>query len=122
MEEGALIQEEVHQPTVNGAGAGAIHLENGRFAYSLVNQSDANSTGVYLQTSLSEQPERVNGLIPTFIAPQVVWSPDGTGAIVLQNGYVLYAPTNGDVLYDGTAVFGTNAHSFEWLSIGTVPR
>ena len=122
LEEGQLIQEESYQPDLSAAGAGAFHLENGRFAYTLVNQSDANSTGVYLQTSLSEQPERVNGLIPTFIAPQVIWSPDGTGAIVLQNGYVLYAPTSGDVLYDGTAVFGTTAHSFEWLSVGTVPR
>ncbi|MCP5094681.1 MAG: hypothetical protein GY943_03925 [Chloroflexi bacterium] len=122
LEQGQLIQEERYQPDLNAAAAGAIHLENGRFAYALISQSDANISGIHLQTSLSEASERVNGLIPSFIAPQITWSPDGTGAIVIQNGYVLFAPTNGDVLYDGTAVFGTTAHSFEWLSVGTVPR
>jgi hypothetical protein len=121
LDEGVVIQEEVSR-LAEQAAAGAIHLENGRFAYALLDVSDANSSGIYLQTSLSELPERVNGLIPTFIAPDVIWSPDGTSAIIRQNGYVLLVPTSGDVLYDGTAVFGSQTQIFVWLPPGTVSR
>ncbi len=119
---GEIVLEESSEPAGAFSAAGGVHLENGRFAYALLNQDDAQSSGLYLQTSLSETPERVNGLIPAFIAPDVFWAPDGSGAIAVQNNYVLYAPVSGEGLYDVTAVFGSQPHDFVWLPPSNAPR
>lgn len=119
---GQLVREEFYDLDANAAGAGAVHFENGRFGYGLLAQSDVMVSGLYVQTSLSEPPERVNGLAPAFVAPNIVWSPDGSGAVVVQNQLALYAPSSGDDLYQMTAVFGPWAHHFAWLPAGTVPR
>ncbi|MCA9926933.1 MAG: hypothetical protein KC419_00595 [Anaerolineales bacterium] len=122
VEEGRLVLEESTQPDGPFSIAGGVHLQDGRFAYALLNQDDPQGSGLYLQISLTELPERANGLIPAFIAPDVFWSPDGSGAVVVQNGYVLYAPANGEGLWDGTAVFGSRARDFVWLPPGNAPR
>lgn len=122
LEENRVVLEESTQPEGSFSVAGGMHLEDGRFAYALLNQEDAQDSGLYLQTSFTEPSERVNGLIPAFLAPDVFWSPDGSGAIVVQNGYVLYAPGSGEGLYEVTAVFGVQAHNFIWLQPGNVPR
>jgi len=119
---GELVREESYQPPGAFSAAGGLHLENGRFAYALLNQNDAQTSGLYRQTSLSATPERVNGLIPAFLAPEVVWVPDGSGAVAVQNGYVLYAPVSGEGLFDVTAVFGSQPHDFVWLPPGNSPR
>ncbi len=74
------------------------------------------------ETALSEPTERVNGLIPTFIAPNIVWSPDGAGAIVVQNNTVLYVPTDGSGVYGITAVMGQWPRNFVWLPPSNTPR
>ena len=119
---GEIVLEESSQPAGAFSAAGGVHLENGRFAYGLLNQDDTQNSGLYLQTSLSETPERVNGLIPAFIAPNVTWSPDGSGAIAIQGSYVLYAPVSGAGLFDVTAVFGSQPHDFVWLPPSNAPR
>ena len=121
VEEGRLVREEQVTPEVAGLATGTLHLENGRFAYGLVNRDSAAQTGLYVQTSFNEPTERVNGLLPGFVAPVVVWAPDGSGAIVEQNGLVLYAVTNGG-LYDIGAQAGLFAHSFTWLPPSNAPR
>lgn len=119
---GDIVLEESYQPAGAFSIAGGVHLENGRFAYALLNQDNAQSSGLYLQTSLSETPERVNGLIPAFIAPNVAWAPDGSGAIAMQGSYVLYAPVSGEGLFDVTAVFGSQPRDFVWLLPSNAPR
>lgn len=119
---GELVQEEVYQPEGSVAIAGGIHLENGRFAYGLLHQTDPTRSGLYIQTSLAEQPTRLNGLIPAFVAPEITWLPDGSGAVVQQESYVFYASDVGSNLLEMSGVFGSQAHAFTWLAPGTVPR
>ncbi len=122
LEGGELLLEEMSQPEPAVAAAGPIHLENGRFGYGLLHQTDASLSGLYVQTALSEPTERVNGLIPTFIAPNIVWSPDGAGAVVVQNNVVLYVPTDGSGVYEITAVMGQWPQNFVWLPPSNAPR
>ncbi len=115
---------------------GGIHLEDGRFALALndspglegeatVNQA----AGTYLLTSLAETPERVNSLPPNdqvYRQANVFWSQDGSGALLTQadrpnQPKIFYAPTDGEFLYELTAVFGQNPHAFQWQPEIIVP-
>jgi hypothetical protein len=49
----------------------------------------------------------------------VFWSRDGSGALLTQadrpdQSKIFYAPTDGEFLYEMTAVFGQNPHNFQW--------
>lgn len=107
---------------------GGIGLENGRFAFALdvppaenINVTE-NQSGTYQLTSLAEAPTRVNSLPPgdgTYRQATVLWSADGSGALLTQSDQpnqpkLFYAPTDGAFLYEVTAVFGQNPHSFTW--------
>jgi hypothetical protein len=115
--------------------SGGTYLADGRFAFALHelpgsdDPSAAQVSGTYVLTSLAETPERVNSLPPTsaaYLHTQVVWARDGSGAILVQRpspfeATVYYAPTDGDFLYDITAVLGQNAHAFQWQPEIVVP-
>jgi hypothetical protein len=115
---------------------GGIYLENGRFAFAL----DApllpddltgirDQIGTYQLVSLAEQPMRVNSLpVDTDVYRQadVIWAGDGSGALLVQSDYpnqpnLFYAPTDGNFLYEVTAVFGQYPHSFQWQPEIIVP-
>lgn len=115
---------------------GGANLEDGRFAFSLHSYGPESEsalireiTGLYQLTSLAEIPERVNTLPPVYGIPRqanVFWSQDGSGALLSQRIgapqlNIYYAPTNGEFLYDLTAVFGQNPHDFQWQPEIIVP-
>ncbi|MCB8976170.1 MAG: hypothetical protein H6657_01945 [Ardenticatenaceae bacterium] len=115
---------------------GGTTLENGRFAFALNsspadldNETAVAAAGTYQLVSLAETPERVNTLPPSEAASwqsQVYWAKDGSGAILVQQPRqfettVFYAPTDGDFLYEITAVLGQNAHAFQWQPEIIVP-
>lgn len=115
---------------------GGVALENGRFAFALNsslaeldNETAVAASGIYQLVSLAEAPERVNSLPPSQAVPQqsqVYWAKDGSGAILVQQPrqyetIVFYAPTDGDFLYEMTAVLGQNAHAFQWQPEIVVP-
>ncbi len=115
---------------------GGTNLEDGRFAFALnIPPSAANfeaavqAVGTYQLTSLAETPERVNSLPPAgeaHLESRVHWAKDGSGAILVQEPLqfqpnVFYAPTDGDFLYEITAVFGQNPHNFQWQPEIVVP-
>jgi hypothetical protein len=90
------------------------HFQNGRFGF-LLEGNDPMDSGLYIMTSSTEQPERINGLPYNQVA--VIWQPDGSGAIVEQRdavGNFLYTLAGGNVYYDLQAAFGPNARSFFW--------
>lgn len=118
---GTINLEETSVPPQNAAASSAMNLENGRFAYALINPNSAESSGLYLQTSLSEPNQRINGVVPTFNSPQVAWSPDGSSAVFLQNGTPYFAEINGRLL-DMSSVFGSVVREFEWLPETAVAR
>ncbi|MBK8902141.1 MAG: hypothetical protein IPM53_13230 [Anaerolineaceae bacterium] len=108
---------------------GGVHLEDGRFAFALntspsatTNQAARQAAGTYLLTSLAETPERVNSLPPAEegrLQSEVYFAKDGSGAVMVLaprqfETAVFYAPTDGDFLYEVTAVLGQNPHNFEW--------
>lgn len=115
--------------------SGGTYLADGRFAFALHeipgsdDPSAAQVSGTYVLTSLAETPERVNSLPPTsaaYLHTQVVWARDGSGAILVQQPRqfettVYYAPTDGDFLYDVTAVLGHYPHNFQWQPEIVVP-
>lgn len=113
---------------------GGTNLENGRFAFALSaapnsSQSALQAVGTYQLTSLAEMPERVNSLPPAGegrLQSDIYWAKDGSGAILVQEPRqfettVYYAPTDGDFLYDITAVLGQNPHDFQWQPEIVVP-
>ncbi|MEM7334282.1 MAG: hypothetical protein AAF490_19505 [Chloroflexota bacterium] len=120
VDEGIVNREEVTQPDVVAAGTGTIHLENGRFAYALINQNSAQISGLYIQTSFSEPTEKNTGMIPGFVAPTVVWSPAGDGAIFVQNGITFFGNGGGPI--NMSPLFGQFTHGFEWLPATNVDR
>ena len=92
-------------PNVAVRGAGAVHLEDGRFAYGLVHESDPAMAGLYIQTSLTTAAVRVNGLPVGLFEPTVIWSPDGRGAMISGTGEGYYAESEG-VLADVSGCWG----------------
>lgn len=133
---GAMVLDESAQLGKAEMGViGGTSLENGRFAFALdaspVAEASAsqNQIGTYQLTSLAETAERVNSLPPgdgTYRQNTVLWSTDGSGALLVQSGQpnqpkLFYAPTDGEFLYEVTAVFGQNPHSFKWQPEIVVP-
>ncbi len=113
---------------------GGTNLENGRFAFALGavpsnSQATLQAVGAYLLISLAEMPERVNSLPPGGegrLQSNIYWAKDGSGALLVQEprqfeATVYYAPTDGDFLYDVTAVLGQNPHDFQWQPEIVVP-
>ena len=90
------------------------HFQNGRFGF-LLSATDPMDSGLYIMSSSTEQPERINGL--PYNQSAVIWQSDGSGAIVEQRdaiGNFLYTLAGGNVYYDLQASFGPNAHAFFW--------
>ncbi len=115
---------------------GGTNLEDGRFAFALsiapspvTLDAAVQAAGTYQLTSLAEVPERVNSLPPAgdaYLENKVYWAKDGSGALLVQEPrqyqpQVFYAPTDGEFLYEVTAVFGQNPHSFQWQPEIVVP-
>ncbi|MCA9917017.1 MAG: hypothetical protein KC445_03650 [Anaerolineales bacterium] len=133
---GEMVLEESAQLSEAMLGVlGGTYLEDGRFAFALdaapaENPDDAqNQIGTYQLTSLAETPDRVNSLPPsdgTYRQATVLWSADGSGALLTQSDQpnqpkLFFAPTDGEFLYEVTAVFGQNPHSFRWQPEIVVP-
>lgn len=135
--EGELVLEESARLSEEMMGVmGGTYLEDGRFAFALDAPPSPNDTetlreqiGTYQLTSLAETPERVNSLpilVEGFAQTQVLWARDGSGAFLTQayrpnQPKLFYAPTDGDFLYEVTAVFGQNPHDFQWQPEIIVP-
>lgn len=112
---------------------GATYLEDGRFAFALDISPDTfneppaveAAIGTYLLTSLSSTPERVNSLplhsATSLSLPSVNWAKDGSGALLLKDGSIYYAPASGEFLYEITAVLGQDPHDFQWQPEIIVP-
>ena len=104
---------------------GSTYLEDGRFAFALglppgpfnVPPVVKEAVGTYLLTSFAETPGRVNTLPPTttpLSGTKVLWAKDGSGALLEKGALFFYAPSNGDYLYEMTAVLGQTPHAFQW--------
>lgn len=93
----------------------ATHTIDGRFAYTLMSGLHTPTDGFYLLTSLTEQPERVNAIIPNTTQREIAWLPDGSGAVATFGLTTVYAPADDSALYDVTALLGEYAHNFSWL-------
>lgn len=118
-EQGVLVREEaVELAQANLLPAAPHHLQDGRFAYALIDQENPGASGFYIQTSLNETPERVNSIVPSFSRPNIAWSPDGAGAIAAIEARVVYAPTEGEALYNVRFRLGAWPHAFHWLPPG----
>ncbi|MAT96703.1 MAG: hypothetical protein CL608_06125 [Anaerolineaceae bacterium] len=115
---------------------GGTYLEDGRFTFALDDplgpeggSATNEAAGIYQLTSLAETPERVNSLPPIegiYRQANVFWAKDGSGALLTQavdlnQAKIFYAPTDGDFLYEITAVFGQNPHNFQWQPELVVP-
>ena len=134
---GKLVLEESAQLSDEMMGVmGGTYLEDGRFAFALDAPPTPNTPtavrdqiGTYQLTSLAEAPERVNSLpvlAEGFAQMQALWAKDGSGAFLTQTSYpnqpkLFYAPTDGEFLYEVTAVFGQNPHNFQWQPEIIVP-
>lgn len=122
LDEGRVNREEILTLSNQPVGVqGAIHLADGRFAYGLIGDGSQSASGTYLLTSLSQPPERVNALPDGLFGEEifwpgdglsVLWSPDGTGAIIEAKDELFYAPANGNALYH--IPHGRGAHHFYW--------
>jgi hypothetical protein len=90
------------------------HFENGRFGF-LLEANNPMESGLYIMTSSTEQPERINGL--PFNQNTIIWQPDGSGAIVEQRdavGNFLYTPAGGNVYYNFRDAVGPTPYAFFW--------
>ena len=118
LDSGQLVLEESRQLSDQPLYATAPrYLLDGRFAYALVSDTPVDGSGLYILTALAENetPERVNAILPAPSAPDIQWSPDGSGAIVAQEGAVFYAPAGDDFLYNVQSILGQLAYAFTWL-------
>ena len=122
-----ILEESARLSEQQMAVAGGMALADGRFTFYLHNYEPADEAafyreiaGTYQLTSLTDTPSRVNTLPPVSGMPRAAetfWLPDGSGALMSQFGpppNIYYAPTNGEFLYDLTAVFGRYPHAFQW--------
>ncbi|MEM7114130.1 MAG: hypothetical protein AAF614_16970 [Chloroflexota bacterium] len=117
--EGELVLEESSVlSALKGYPVGPVHLEDGRFAFALGNYEDTSMSGFYVLTALGDKLERSNGILPArgYYEFESAWSPTGSGAVVSnQEGQAVYAPADGEALYDVTEAVGLWAHQFTWL-------
>ncbi|PIE82159.1 MAG: hypothetical protein CSA11_01480 [Chloroflexi bacterium] len=89
-----------------------IHWENGRFGYALFEPGHPEN-GLYQRVSFSEPAEQISDL-PAQEPSEIVWAPDGSGAVMQVNGAMYYAPAGGALVDLQTAV-GLSGHNFTWL-------
>lgn len=119
-DQGTVVQEEsARLSTQNLGAAGALHLQDGRFAYVLFSDQPDPEAGAYHLTALTEMPERVNASPPVPFLPtaaSATWSNDGSGVLIVPNDMqrVYYSAADGEFLYDVTAVLGAEPHKFHW--------
>jgi hypothetical protein len=91
-----------------------VHWPNGRFGYGLLDPNGGPATGLFQRVSFNEPAERVSHIPAATFAPEIAWSPTGSGAAIAHEGRLYYTPT-GEGLYDlGTAV-GPWAHRLVWV-------
>lgn len=120
LDEGRLNLEESTSPEHGVGAVGTKHLENGRFAYVLVNQDDTTLSGAYIQTSFTEPPVKQGGVLPSFAAPVASWSPVGDGVVFTHNSVTYFSGNGGPI--NMTAEFGQFASDFTWLPQTAVNR
>lgn len=98
-----------------------MQLENGSLAFGLVNTSntDYQARGLYAVGLNDRVPHKLNGLPPagTVFSMEIVWAPDGSGAIVQDQamGWLLYVPADDRVLYDLHPALGDWTCCFTWI-------
>jgi len=104
--------------------ANPIQLQGGRIAFFVLNEDNADyqTRGVYLTTSNLETPIKVNcvpPLMPDYFYAEVLWVPDGSGAIYhdWETGMLLYIPTNDNMLFDLRPFLGDHATNFIWSPV-----
>lgn len=91
-----------------------VHWANGRFGYGLLDPNGGPATGLFQRIAFNEPPERVNNLPAATLAPEIAWSPTGSGAAISHEGRLYYAPT-GEALYDVSEITGLAASHLTWL-------
>ena len=116
-EAGEIDREEVLTLAATGYAIGSLYMENGRFAYVLIDENNEAASGLYHLVSLAEDPQKISVMTPLSFAPEVAWSPDGFGAILRhpEDNLFFYGRTDGAILYDLQPALGQFAHSFHWL-------
>jgi len=107
LDETVVLSTEIIHPTA------PVHWQNGRFGYGLLAEDWNETVGLYQRVAFNEPAEQVNTLLPAIYAPEIVWAPDASGAVIGQGGRLYYAPSGGE-LYRLDAV-GPWAHHFTWL-------
>jgi hypothetical protein len=91
-----------------------VQLENGSFAFSLLNFDNQNSgkAGLYILDSLETELHKVNNWpFDLWYSNRALWSPDGQGAFVLfwyvdGNSDYVYMPADEPVFYDMRSLLG----------------
>jgi len=108
------------QPAFENIPFTLTSFEDGRLGFILTNEDNTNylERGLYIVDADTLRPHKVNGLppSPTRQWPNVIWNPDGSGAIIiLPNQPPLYAPTDSSALYDLSSIISPQACCFSWL-------
>lgn len=118
-EVGELVLEESHiLGDSQFFSSSPAHLADGRFAYALVTTSNNSTAGIYFLTAMTEQPQRINALLPVRddFETQVLWLADGTGALIRQANSLLYASSDNQTLFNVRPLLGQSAHHFSWVT------
>lgn len=107
-DEVVTLSTEVVHPTA------PVHWPNGRFGYGLLDPNGGPATGLFQRVSFSEAAERASQIPAATFAPEIAWSPTGSGAAISHEGRLYYAPT-GEALYDVSEITGLAASHLTWL-------
>jgi hypothetical protein len=108
--------------------AAPAQFQNGQFGFVLNgHELPAEAYGLYILGSFREKARLVNTFpqLPGISPPHgqnIVWAPDGSGAIVSQVDpgtgaalFILYASADDGKLYELQPALGQHPHSFDWL-------
>ncbi len=88
------------------------HWQNGRFGYGLYADGRPEN-GFYQRIAFNEPAERLFAM-PLIAPDEIVWTPDGSGAIMTGGGGMAYGVVGGELLDLETAV-GLRGQNFTWL-------
>lgn len=91
-----------------------VHWANGRFGYGLLDPNGGPATGLFQRVSFNEPAEQASQIPAATFAPEIAWSPNGSGAAISHEGRLYYAPT-GEALYDVSEITGLAASHLTWL-------
>lgn len=112
-DEGRVVRDESVQLTAESMQPLApMHWQNGRFGYGLFAGNHPDN-GLYQRIAFNEPAERVSDL-PVQMPREIVWAPDGSGAVMQAEGGMYYAAVD-EALVDLETAVGLRGHNFTWL-------